>query len=93
MKLMGLEGFANMGAGYLGFTLDDFVKYFGADRLASVSRELTKIYEETKNGTLAQVLKYFTNNIVKGEIVIIVSGKTYSQKAQQQNEPTEETDG
>ena len=74
-------------------TLDDFVKYFGPDRLASVSRELTKIYEETKNGTLAQVLKYFTNKIVKGEIVIVVSGKTYSQKAQQQNEPTEKTDG
>ena len=56
-------------------TLEQFIQYFGADRKASVSRELTKVYEETIRGTLEELLQYFTKSTVKGEIVIIVAGK------------------
>jgi 16S rRNA (cytidine1402-2'-O)-methyltransferase len=45
------------------------------DRLISVSRELTKMFEETKTGKLAEVLAYFQSKEVKGEIVLIVDGK------------------
>lgn len=56
-------------------TLTNFATYFGADRPISVSRELTKIYEETVRGTVAEVLEHYTNKPPKGEIVIIVGGK------------------
>ncbi|MGN6294023.1 MAG: 16S rRNA (cytidine(1402)-2'-O)-methyltransferase [Chitinophagaceae bacterium] len=56
-------------------TLEEFITYFGADRLCSVSRELTKLYEENKRGTLAEVAAYFKEKGVKGEIVIVVEGK------------------
>ena len=56
-------------------TLEDFIAYFGEDRLCSVSRELTKMFEENKRGTLRQVADYFSQKTVKGEIVIVVAGK------------------
>lgn len=56
-------------------TLADFITYFGAERGCSVSRELTKRYEENKRGTLQEVHDYFNEKKVKGEIVIIVAGK------------------
>ncbi|MBM1105069.1 16S rRNA (cytidine(1402)-2'-O)-methyltransferase [Aurantibacter crassamenti] len=56
-------------------TLTNFVTYFGEDRSVSVSRELTKLYEETIRGTATEVLTHFTENPPKGEIVIIVAGK------------------
>ena len=56
-------------------TLTNFVEYFGADRLISVSRELTKLYEETIRGTVAEVLEHFTKKDPKGEFVVIVGGK------------------
>lgn len=56
-------------------TLADFVAYFGADRPVSVSRELTKLYEETVRGTAEEVLKHYTDKPPKGEIVIVVGGK------------------
>ncbi len=56
-------------------TLTHFVSYFGEDRPVSVSRELSKLYEETKRGTLSEVLQYYTQKPPKGEIVIIVGGK------------------
>jgi len=56
-------------------TLEEFVTFFGPDRPCSVSRELTKIYEENKRGKLSEVLDYFKQKPVKGEIVIIVQGK------------------
>lgn len=55
-------------------TLADFVTYFGAERSISVSRELTKIFEETKRGTIKDVLGYYTDKPPKGEIVIVVAG-------------------
>jgi len=56
-------------------TLGQLIEYFGALRKASVSRELTKIYEDTVNGTLEEILAHFNSKEVKGEIVIIVEGK------------------
>lgn len=56
-------------------TLSQSLEYFGADRMISVSRELTKMHEETKTGTLQEVLTYFQSKEVKGEIVVVVDGK------------------
>jgi 16S rRNA (cytidine1402-2'-O)-methyltransferase len=56
-------------------TLEEFAGYFGEDRLCSVSRELTKMFEENKRGTLKEVSTYFKEKTVKGEIVIIVAGR------------------
>ncbi|WP_276359139.1 16S rRNA (cytidine(1402)-2'-O)-methyltransferase [Daejeonella sp. H1SJ63] len=56
-------------------TLEEFMQYFGSDRQASVSRELSKMFEETKRGTLEEIKTYFENNTLKGEIVICVAGK------------------
>lgn len=56
-------------------TLQQFTEYFGSERQASVSRELTKMFEETVNGTLEEILKHFQSKEVKGEIVLIVAGK------------------
>ena len=57
-------------------TLNHFVEYFGAERPMSVSREITKIHEETLRGTLQEVLNYYTTKPPKGEIVIVVGGKS-----------------
>ena len=56
-------------------TLSHFCEYFGEDRPVSVSRELTKFYEETIRGTAKEVLDYYANKPPKGEIVIVVGGK------------------
>lgn len=56
-------------------TLTNFCDYFGEDRQVSVSRELTKLYEETIRGTAKEVLEHYTSKPPKGEIVIIVAGK------------------
>ncbi len=56
-------------------TLEQFITYFGPDRPAAVSRELTKLYEETVRGTLSEVLAYYTTHTVKGEFVLVVGGK------------------
>lgn len=56
-------------------TLEQFVEIFGSDRKASVSRELSKVYEENKRGTLTELIEYFKTKNVKGEIVICVEGK------------------
>jgi 16S rRNA (cytidine1402-2'-O)-methyltransferase len=55
-------------------TLDELAQYFGADRRCSVSREITKMFEENKRGTLKEVSDYFKAKEVKGEIVLIVQG-------------------
>lgn len=56
-------------------TLSDFVEYFGADRPVSLSRELTKLYEETVRGNAKEVLEHYSKKPPKGEIVIVVGGK------------------
>ncbi|MCK0108197.1 16S rRNA (cytidine(1402)-2'-O)-methyltransferase [Flavobacteriaceae bacterium S0825] len=55
-------------------TLTHFCEYFGEDRQLSVSRELTKLYEETIRGIAKEVLEHYTNKPPKGEIVIVVAG-------------------
>ena len=55
-------------------TLEEMITYFGADRQASVSRELTKMFEENKRGTLQELADYFREKTVKGEIVMVVAG-------------------
>jgi 16S rRNA (cytidine1402-2'-O)-methyltransferase len=61
-------------------TLEHFKEYFGAGRRASVSRELTKMYEETANGTLEELIVRFQAKEPKGEIVIVVAGKETKRK-------------
>lgn len=56
-------------------TITHFIEYFGQNRQASVSRELTKIFEETQRGTLQEILLHYTQKPPKGEIVIVVEGK------------------
>ena len=67
-------------------TLEEFETYFGADRQASVSRELTKMYEETIRGTVSEIKSYFTNNILKGEFVICIAGKEEVKKSRSSEE-------
>ncbi len=55
-------------------TLDQIETYFGEDRLVSVSRELTKIYEETRRGTVKEIKEHYINHPPKGEIVIVLKG-------------------
>lgn len=56
-------------------TLEEFIQYFGAERTCCISRELTKMFEENKRGTLQEVCDYFKEKTVKGEIVIVLQGK------------------
>jgi 16S rRNA (cytidine1402-2'-O)-methyltransferase len=56
-------------------TLADLITYFGPERACSVSRELTKLFEENVRGTLRHVHEIFSNKAVKGEIVIVIAGK------------------
>lgn len=55
--------------------LEQFIEVFGNERNASISRELTKMYEETVRGTLIELVNHFKEKNIKGEIVIIVAGK------------------
>ncbi|HET9433211.1 MAG TPA: 16S rRNA (cytidine(1402)-2'-O)-methyltransferase, partial [Chitinophagaceae bacterium] len=55
-------------------TLADLIQFFGEERQCSVSRELTKMFEENKRGSIKEVCEYFKQKTVKGEIVIIVQG-------------------
>ncbi|MEM9647764.1 MAG: 16S rRNA (cytidine(1402)-2'-O)-methyltransferase [Bacteroidota bacterium] len=56
-------------------TLTHFAEFFGEERPVSVSRELTKMYEETVRGTLTELIHHFTQKPPKGEFVIVVGGK------------------
>ncbi|MEJ6737121.1 MAG: 16S rRNA (cytidine(1402)-2'-O)-methyltransferase [Flavobacteriales bacterium] len=55
-------------------TLNQLSEFFGEERQVSVSRELTKMHEETVRGTVTEVIEYYNNNVTKGEIVIVVEG-------------------
>ena len=56
-------------------TLENFVTYFGAERMCCVSRELSKMFEENKRGTVAELATFYKTNTIKGEVVIVVAGK------------------
>ncbi len=62
-------------------TLEQFAEYFGSDRLCSVAREISKIHEEHRRGTLAEVAAWYREHEPKGEIVVIVAGKEQSRKS------------
>jgi 16S rRNA (cytidine1402-2'-O)-methyltransferase len=55
-------------------TLNDLITYMGNDRRASVSRELTKMFEETRRGSLQELFAYYTQKPPKGEIVLVIEG-------------------
>ncbi|ALI99052.1 16S rRNA (cytidine(1402)-2'-O)-methyltransferase [Rufibacter tibetensis] len=55
-------------------TLEQFKEVFGAERMVSVSREISKMFEETLNGTLEEMVQTFTTKAIKGEFVIVVQG-------------------
>ena len=57
-------------------TLKEMAEYFGPDRPCSVSRELTKLYEETRRGSLQEVHDHYAVAGVKGEIVLVVQGRS-----------------
>ena len=61
-------------------TLGEFIQYFGEDRPVSISRELSKLHEETVRGTAKEVLEHFTKKEPRGEIVAIVGGKVEKKK-------------
>lgn len=56
-------------------TLKELAEYLGEERQAAVARELTKMFEETRRGTLTELAEHYTNHTPKGEIVIVVDGK------------------
>jgi len=55
--------------------LEEVMEHFGADRKCSVSRELTKMFEETRRGTAEELFQHFSAHPPKGEIVVCVAGK------------------
>ena len=57
-----------------GNTVGNFCEYFGEDRLVSVSREISKLYEETIRGTAKEVFEHFSQKPPKGELVFVVAG-------------------
>lgn len=61
-------------------TLSQLAEAFGSDREASVSREISKLHEDTQRGTLGELTEHFTVNEPRGEIVIVVSGKKEEKK-------------
>lgn len=61
-------------------TLEQLAQYLGAERKASVSREISKKFEETRHGTLAELVASYKEREAKGEIVIVVAGKTDDKK-------------
>ncbi len=67
-------------------TLQNFIEYFGAGRQCSVSREISKKFEETKRGSLQEVHAHFDAKTVKGEIVIVVQGINNSKRAHPEEE-------
>lgn len=62
-------------------TLAEFVTYFGEDRQICVSRELSKLHEENRRGTAKEVLAHFEKTAPRGEIVVVVAGKTIIKEA------------
>ena len=67
--------------------LEQLAEAFGEDRQASVSRELSKLYEENKQGTLKELAEYFASKTVKGEIVVIVDGNHPKEKEKRVKDP------
>lgn len=67
-------------------TLEQIKEIFGSDRKASVSRELTKLYEETIRGSLSELINHFKQKEAKGEIVLVVEGKIEKREDSEQSD-------
>lgn len=65
-------------------TLQQLAEVMGPERRASVSRELTKMFEENQRGTLAELITYFSKGEVKGEIVMVIEGNNGSEKEEEE---------
>ncbi len=72
--------------------LGQFAEFFGSDRKVSVSREISKIHEETVRGTMSEVLAHFVTKPAKGEIVIVVQGVETRNIKQDREESNDEND-
>jgi 16S rRNA (cytidine1402-2'-O)-methyltransferase len=55
--------------------LEEIKEYLGVERKCSVSRELSKVFEETKRGSAQELIIYFSQKPVKGEIVVVIEGQ------------------
>jgi 16S rRNA (cytidine1402-2'-O)-methyltransferase len=73
-------------------TLDDLIEYFGSERQACASREISKMFEENVRGTLAEVKKHFEDNILKGEFVLCVAGGEPKKPTKKNKWATDEDD-
>ena len=71
-------------------TLRDLATFFGAMRQASVSRELTKFFEDTQRNTLDALIAYYEKNPAKGEIVIVVAGNSAARKGDKKGDSAED---
>jgi 16S rRNA (cytidine1402-2'-O)-methyltransferase len=71
-------------------TLAEFITYFGEDRQISVSRELSKLHEENVRGTVKEVVAHFEKTAPRGEIVVVVSGKTITKENKKSKFSSEE---
>ena len=72
--------------------LEQFVETFGAERPVSVSRELTKKFEQTVRGTAGEVLEHFRRTEPRGEFVLVVAGRPKAGKARRDESENEEYD-
>jgi 16S rRNA (cytidine1402-2'-O)-methyltransferase len=67
-------------------SLHQFKEFFGADRQISVSRELSKMFEDTQNGTIEELIAFYEAKPPKGEIVVVIAGKPNEKKKKRQEE-------
>lgn len=70
--------------------LEQFKEYFGAERRVSVSRELSKLFEENFRGTVEETLTHFKSKTVKGEIVIVLEGMSTNKRVEEEDDDEEE---
>ena len=74
-------------------TLEQFCEYFGKDRRCSVAREISKVHEEHRRGTLAEVSAWFKEHEPKGEIVIVVAGAPSRRREKEEGEDEKNSSG
>ena len=73
--------------------LEQFIGIFGEERSASVSREISKLFEENFHGSLRKCKDHFSAKTVKGEIVIVVAGKNYTPDVESSYSEQDDEDG
>ena len=71
-------------------TLEQFAEHFGPERECSVAREISKIHEEHRRGTLSEVASWYREHEPKGEIVIVVAGAPSEKKSRKKDRESQE---